>query len=124
MSNIAVSSTNDPWCVNYPEKWPWPVPTTVPLDTIPDPAKLTNIQQINTAISNLMAAIIAYTANPKPTYILDGQEFDWGEFMKMLTDGLKALITIRQMFGTVKVGWLGCPCKSQFNTTNGVTNGS
>ena len=51
---------------------------------------------INLAIIALSDQIAAIALERKPTYKIDGQEVDWAEYIKILTDQMEKLITIRQ----------------------------
>jgi len=85
----------------------WDDNEPTPVDPIADPNKLTTLADLNAALNNIVAAIKTATVRPKPRYVLDGQEFDWNTYMKMLTDAAHQIIQLRQMFGTPKATWLG-----------------
>ena len=51
---------------------------------------------IDTAITNLTAKLAELSADPKPSYKVDGQNFSHTEYFKMLTDSLESLITTRR----------------------------
>lgn len=51
---------------------------------------------IDTAITNLTAKIAELSADPKPSYSVDGQTFNHSEYFKMLTESLDSLITQRR----------------------------
>jgi hypothetical protein len=51
---------------------------------------------IDTAITNLTAKLAELSADPKPSYSVDGQTFSHTEYFKMLTDSLESLITTRR----------------------------
>lgn len=41
-------------------------------------------QQIETIKSQTLATMAAITANPKPSYSIDGQQVAWGEYLRQL----------------------------------------
>lgn len=51
---------------------------------------------INTAISNLAAAIKEATVNPKPNYTVDGQSVSWGDYLQVLTSRMDGLLKAQQ----------------------------
>lgn len=51
---------------------------------------------IDTAITNITAKIAEVSADPKPSYSVDGQEFKHNEYFTMLTESLGQLITQRR----------------------------
>lgn len=55
----------------------------------------TDAQNIATIRSNLLTALATESANPKPSYSIDGQSFDWNGYraaiMKQIAD-LNALL--------------------------------
>lgn len=51
----------------------------------------TDDENLTTARSNLTAALAEITANPKPNYNIDGQMIAWGDYLKQLMDGIKAI---------------------------------
>ena len=46
----------------------------------------TNAAQIATIKRQTLALLAEITANPKPTYDIDGQKFSWGQYLKQLQD--------------------------------------
>jgi hypothetical protein len=54
------------------------------------------IDDINSAIDNLAAAIKAATIEPKPNYTVDGQSVSWGDYLHILTTKMNTLMTTRQ----------------------------
>ena len=44
----------------------------------------TDAAQIATIKTQTLAIIVSITANPKPTYSIDGQTVGWGEYLKQL----------------------------------------
>ena len=51
----------------------------------------TPLENLQTAYEQVCANLVAITATPKPSYNIDGQDVDWTEYMKMLTEQLEAL---------------------------------
>ncbi len=51
---------------------------------------------IDTAITNLSAKLAELSADPKPSYSVDGQSFSHSEYFSMLTKSLGELITQRR----------------------------
>jgi hypothetical protein len=51
----------------------------------------TALENLLQARESLIAKIAEATANPRPTYSLDGQSFDWTSYLGMLTDQLVKL---------------------------------
>ena len=49
------------------------------------------VDNINTAILNVTALIAQITANPQPSYSLDGQSVSWSEYLSLLIEKLEAL---------------------------------
>lgn len=96
---------NENNCCGPDKGWPWPVP--VDSITLTGVDRIDTLANLNAALKNISAAISAATLKPRPRYVLDGQEFDWTSYMKMLTDAMEAIMKMRQMFGVVKAGWLG-----------------
>lgn len=43
------------------------------------------IADLTTALQNIDTAILNLTANPKPSYSINGQSVQWGEYFKQLT---------------------------------------
>jgi len=54
------------------------------------------IDDINSAIDNLAAAIKAATLDPKPNYTVDGQSVSWSDYLHNLTTKMNTLMTTRQ----------------------------
>ncbi len=46
----------------------------------------TNSEQLATIKTQTLAIIVTITANPKPSYDIDGQEILWAEYLKQLQD--------------------------------------
>ncbi len=44
----------------------------------------TDAEQVATIKSQTLAVIVTITANPKPSYNIDGQEVLWGDYLKKL----------------------------------------
>ena len=51
---------------------------------------------ISLAITALSEQIAAIALERKPSYDIDGQSVDWAEYIKILTEQMEKLITIRQ----------------------------
>ena len=49
------------------------------------------VDSINAAITNVAAQIASITANPQPTYSVDGQSVSWSEYLAMLTKQMEDL---------------------------------
>ena len=52
---------------------------------------MSNLDLLNTAKSQLLAAIVDATLNPKPTYSKGNQSVSWSEYLKGLNDQLGAI---------------------------------
>lgn len=61
------------------------------------------LTQITTARDSLLAALVTVCASPKPNYNLDGQSVSWGEYFKMLSEGVKELTELMGYFDPVIV---------------------
>jgi hypothetical protein len=46
----------------------------------------TNAEQIATIKSQTLAIIVTITANPKPSYDIDGQEVLWSDYLRQLRE--------------------------------------
>lgn len=46
----------------------------------------TNAEQLATIKTQTLAVIVTITANPKPSYNIDGQSISWGDYLKQLQD--------------------------------------
>lgn len=44
----------------------------------------TDLEQLKTAHSQVLARIVEITAAPKPTYMIDGEMWKWGEYFESL----------------------------------------
>lgn len=53
-------------------------------------------QMLDIAVTNLTAKIAELSADPKPSYSVDGQSFSHTEYFQMLTESLGILITQRR----------------------------
>lgn len=51
----------------------------------------TDLQNLATAKSNLISTLASITANPQPSYSLDGESVSWADYQRMLTDQIKAI---------------------------------
>jgi hypothetical protein len=56
----------------------------------------TAAQNLDAAIANITLQLANITANPKPSYQVDGEEVRWTEYQQMLQDKLNALMRSRQ----------------------------
>jgi hypothetical protein len=45
-----------------------------------------DLEQLATIKSQTLALIATITANPKPTYSIDGQSVDWSEYLRRLQE--------------------------------------
>ena len=43
-----------------------------------------DLEQLSTILSQTLAIIAEMTANPKPSYTLDGQTVSWGDYLSKL----------------------------------------
>ena len=59
--------------------------------------------QLQTALDSLAAAYATACASPKPTYSIDGQSVSWGEYLKMLSEGIKATAELLGTFDPVEL---------------------
>lgn len=50
-----------------------------------------NLSQLQTAKQQILANLVSITANPKPTYSLDGQSVSWESYHSMLVTQLAAI---------------------------------
>ena len=55
------------------------------------------VDDIDSAINNLAAAIKEATVNPKPNYTVDGQSVSWSDYLQNLTTRMETLLKSRQM---------------------------
>ena len=51
-----------------------------------------NLENLKTARANLLAKLAEVSADPKPSYNIDGQSVQWSQYYKMLTDQAGALL--------------------------------
>lgn len=58
--------------------------------------------QLQTALESTVTALVTAAANPKPNYSIDGQSVSWGEYLKMLIDGIKAIAELLGIFDPVE----------------------
>jgi len=49
------------------------------------------IDDLRSAKDNMAANLLAITANPKPSYSIDGQSVSWSEYHKMLLEGITSI---------------------------------
>jgi hypothetical protein len=57
------------------------------------------IDDLNTAKANVAAILAQITADPKPTYSIDGQSVSWESYFSMLSDKLEKLNQLIQVEG-------------------------
>lgn len=58
--------------------------------------------QLRTALESMTTALVAAAANPKPNYSVDGQSVSWGEYLKMLQEGIKSTAELISYFDPVE----------------------
>lgn len=51
----------------------------------------TEAEDLQTALDNVIAKILEISANPKPSYSIDGQSVSWGDYYRMLAQMRKDL---------------------------------
>jgi hypothetical protein len=51
----------------------------------------TDAEQLATIKSQTLALLVDLTANPKPSYNIDGQQILWGDYFAKLTDKLEKI---------------------------------
>lgn len=51
----------------------------------------TRQQNLTTALDNLAAILVEITADPKPSYEIDGQKVLWTEYQKMILEQMETL---------------------------------
>ena len=56
----------------------------------------TAAQNLDAAIANITLQLANITANPKPSYQVDGEQVQWTEYQQMLQEKLNALMKSRQ----------------------------
>jgi hypothetical protein len=57
------------------------------------------IDSLTAAKANIAATLAGITANPKPTYSIDGQQVSWTEYHTMLVAQMKLLNDLLQVEG-------------------------
>lgn len=60
------------------------------------------VASLKTTLDNFVAALETASANPKPNYSIDGQSVSWGEYLRMLTDGIKACTELLGTFEPIE----------------------
>ena len=55
----------------------------------------TDAEQIATIKSNLLAALATESANPKPSYNIDGQQVDWNGYRNAILGQIAALNSLQ-----------------------------
>lgn len=58
--------------------------------------------QLQTALESLVSAYVTACASPKPTYSIDGQSVSWGDYLRMLVEGMKETATLLGTFDPVE----------------------
>lgn len=53
----------------------------------------TYLENLTTARDNIAARLAEITAQPKPSYDVDGQRVEWNDYFKALTDQMDKLTT-------------------------------
>ena len=48
-------------------------------------------ENLATAKANFAQQLADISANPKPSYSVDGRSYQWGEYLKFLTDSMNAI---------------------------------
>lgn len=51
----------------------------------------TDLQNLQASRSNLITALVAATADPKPNYSINGQSVSWADYLKMLRSEISAM---------------------------------
>lgn len=59
--------------------------------------------ELQTAVESLATAYKAACANPLPNYSIDGQSVSHGEYLKMLSEAIKATQELIAMFDPVEL---------------------
>lgn len=57
---------------------------------------------LQTALESLVTTYLTACANPKPTYSIDGQSVSWGDYLRMLVEGMKETANLLGMFDPVE----------------------
>lgn len=57
----------------------------------------TRAENLSTSLDNIAAQLADMTANPKPTYSIDGKSVSWGEHFRNLQDAYEKLSALRQI---------------------------
>jgi hypothetical protein len=61
------------------------------------------IEALKTALYVALTNLATYIQNPKPSYTIEGQSVQWGEYLKMILDGIKTTIEVLNMFDVVEM---------------------
>jgi hypothetical protein len=56
----------------------------------------TREQNLTTALDNLAAILAEITADPKPSYEIDGQKVMWTEYQRMILEQMETLRELEQ----------------------------
>jgi hypothetical protein len=59
--------------------------------------------ELQTALESLVTAYKTACARPKPNYSIDGQSVSWGEYLRMLQDGIKSVAELLGTFDPVEL---------------------
>ena len=51
----------------------------------------TRLENLETSLDNMALQLADITANPKPSYSINGQSVSWVEYQRFLLDGMAAL---------------------------------
>ena len=57
---------------------------------------------LQTALESMVMALATAAANPKPNYSVDGQSVSWGEYIRMLQEGIKTTTELLAYFDPVE----------------------
>jgi hypothetical protein len=57
---------------------------------------------LQTALNSLVTAYQTACVAPKPNYSIDGQSVSWGEYLKMLSEGIKETAALLGTFDPVE----------------------
>lgn len=60
------------------------------------------LAQLTTALNSAVAAFVIACATPKPNYSIDGQSVSYGDYLRMLTEAIKATLDLITMIDPVE----------------------
>lgn len=69
----------------------------------------TDAENLATTKSNMLATLASITANPKPTYSIDGQTVSWTEYQKFLLESIERINTLLNSEGPYEEISIGIP---------------